>query len=620
MPRDYYFGNRPDQSKSIARKVMIGICIAVLAAAVGIFGWLHFYNKELTSVMSAFQDALDSHEYSRALEIYRDVQSDVLQRDPDDTTDSRERQVMESMENIVFARVDEIESQIRDDRYSPSADDQAFLEQMAELTGARMTLWLNSLCGEFLLGTIEKPTLQYIFDQIGGYTNVTAAAAPLEKEIDAIEIARGDVQTAEQYFSSGEYIKTVEKYEDIISHTTGFVNDYARNRMQECEQQMYDPIMKECDELLKTYKYYTAEEILSDMARIFPDDQKVQAKLLEATSNTTPLVEYSGNVEMLCVKPLIADTKQAFSDENASSADSYMLTSSEFRAILEQLYAKNYILIDVRSMTDQSNRSAVVAQQLSLPEGKKPVIIVVENLNYSAYQSGMGLCSRLVINDQNQVCGEYTDSYGQTVVNRGAEAIGILDAFVEEHPDFTFNGAKGVVSFTGYETVMGYITNEDQLDDRNSALSAKGLPAANLTQAEISRNCDDVKAILSVMKETGWVFASSTYGFINANSCSMDVIKNDTEKWLDQVGPLTGDVEILVYPNGDFIKGSDPRCVYLKEKGFRIFCGVGPNAYFTFGDNYLYLDRAMLNGDTLRNQDYSRLFDLSKVYDSSRPR
>jgi hypothetical protein len=253
-----------------------------------------------------------------------------------------------------------------------------------------------------------------------------------------------------------------------------------------------------------------------------------------------------------------------------------------------------------------------------VPQGKKPLIIVLEDFNYSAYQKGNGLCSRIVFNDQGYVCGEYTNAAGQTVVSRNAEAIGILDAFVEENPDFSFNGAKGVITLSGYETIFGYITNIDQIDDRNEALSAVGLPAINPTTEEIMTNVENVTAIINVLKDTGWTFGSSTYGYINANDSDMETIQNDTQKWLDQVLPLTGQVHVLVYPNGNFIKGSDDRAIYLKNKGFRVFFGVGPSPYYTFGDNYLYFDRAVLNGDTLRNLDYSRLFQASVVYDTAR--
>lgn len=619
MSGNYYFGDRPDQSGSPVRKILIGVCLAVLMCSVVVFGVLYSNNVRLSEELPAFQEFLDAHEYDKALSLYRDIQAKVLNEDPDQTAaDSMEKKVMQSMEDKVYARVDAIEQSIRTDRYEPGADDRAFLEQMGELTGARLTIWLQSLCREYLLGTIEKPTLEFIFAQIGTYTNVAAAAEPLKVEIDIIEKYRGDVQTAEKYFSAKSYIPAVEKFEEIIASTSGFVNEYAQSRLQECEKVMYDPIMKECDQLLKTFKYYTAEDILSDMARIFPDDQKVQTKLLEATSNTSQVIDYTDSIEMICVKPLIADTSLAFSSANVGSTDPLMLTTAEFKAVLGELYANNYILIDVRTMTDQANLDAVMQQTLQLPEGKKPIVIVLENVNYSAYQRGKGLCSDLILNDQGQICGEYKNVNGETVVSRDAEAIGILDAFVEAHPDFSFDGAKGIVSFTGYETVMGYITNTDQVDDRNAALTAAGLPTVSPSNEDIIKNQNTVTAIMMRLKETGWTLASSTYGFINANSSDMETITNDTNKWLTQVGILTGPVEVMIYPNGDFIKGSDPRCVFLKDNGFRIFCGVGPTAYYAFGDNYLYLDRAMLNGDTLRTIDYSRLFNSSAVYDPNR--
>src|SRR5659263_182321 len=241
MSGNYYFGDRPDQSGSPVRKILIGISLAVLMCSVVVFGVLYSNSSRLSKVLPAFQKSLESHEYDKALSMYRDIQAKVLNEDPDQTaSDSMEKTVMQSMEDSVYARAAALEKSIRMKRYVPGADDRAFLEQMGELTGARLTLWLQSLCNEYLLGTIEKPTLEFIFVQIGTYSNVSAAAEPLKVEIDTIEKYRGDVQTAEQFYSSKSYISAVEKYEEIIASTTGFVNEYAQSRLQECEKIMYD--------------------------------------------------------------------------------------------------------------------------------------------------------------------------------------------------------------------------------------------------------------------------------------------------------------------------------------------------------------------------------------------
>lgn len=608
-----------DKPRSLGMWVLIGLSILSLIVMLSLIIYVGKDSRRLAGVMPEFEEALEKKDYAKALSMYRKMNDIIINRDPGDDSDfTGEYEILTQMEARVNERVTRIEEKIRNERYIPTTDDIAFLEGLSELTGARMTVWLTDLCKEFLLGTIEKPTLIFIFEQLENLTNLQAATRPLRTEIDEIELSRGDVQSAETLFANQEYIEAVEYYEYVQEHSTGFVQDFVKGRLENCKSEMYRPMMEKAEHMLANFQFYSAEELLSDLARIFPEDQIIQSNLYVATSNTSPVTNYQGVVEVVCVKPLIVDTKVAFETNYVASTDSYYLTTSEFRAILESLYEKNYCLIDPSSMADLENPTFLNIRDVVIPEGKKPLVIVLEDLSYTANLSSLGVCQRLVLNDLGQVCGEYVSASGQVVVSRPSEAIGILDAFIEEHPDFSYNGVKGVISLTGYQSVFGYITDRDQVDDRNAALVAAGLPEISPSDSDIEANKATVISIMDKLKESGWILASSTYGYINANHCELDTIQSDTEKWLSQVGSLTGPVNMLVYPNGDFIRGSDPRCVYLKEQGFRIFFGVGPSAYNTYGDNYLYFDRCMLNGDTLRNVDFSRLFDVKEVYDANR--
>ena len=608
-----------DKPRSLGMWVLIGLSILSLVVMLSLIIYVGKDSRRLAGVMPEFEEALEKKDYAKALSMYREMNDIIINRDPGDDSDfTGEYEILTQMEAQVNERVTRIEEKIRNERYIPTSDDIAFLEGLSELTGARMTVWLTDLCKEFLLGTIEKPTLIFIFEQLENLTNLQAATRPLRTEIDEIELSRGDVQSAETLFANQDYIEAVEYYEYVQEHSTGFVQDFVKGRLENCKQEMYRPMMEKAEHMLANFQYYSAEELLSDLARIFPEDQIIQSNLYVATSNTSPVTNYQGVVEVVCVKPLIVDTKVAFETNYVASTDSYYLTTSEFRAILESLYAKNYCLIDPSDMADLENPTFLNIRDVVIPEGKKPLVIVLEDLSYTANLGSLGVCQRLVLNDLGQVCGEYVSASGQVVVSRPSEAIGILDAFIEEHPDFSYNGVKGVISLTGYQSVFGYITDRDQVDDRNAALVAAGLPEISPSDADIEANKATVISIMDKLKDSGWILASSTYGFINANHCELETIQSDTEKWLSQVGSLTGPVNMLVYPNGDFIRGSDSRCVYLKEQGFRIFFGVGPSAYNTYGDNYLYFDRCMLNGDTLRNVDFSRLFDVKEVYDANR--
>jgi len=595
------------------------LCVVFFIGSIIVFFSIKNYNDMTSSIVPSFTEALDNGEYTEALEIYRSVQDKVVSADPDEEDDyTDEVKLLDSMQAVVSDKTFEILNRVRSERYKPVSTDVKFLNDMQELTSSIVSLWLNDLCKEFLLGTIEKPDIIFVFEQMSPISNFSATAAPLLKEIDYVETAAGDCQNAELKFSQEKYVDAIKIYNDVISRYDGFVKDYCSKRSAEIKEIMYEPMIADGEHMLDTYRFYSAEVLLSDMAAIFPDDSRINADLLKATANTVQTQVYKGAVEVLCIRSLIADKSIAFSESIAKSSSDLYLTADEFVAILNQLYAKGYILVDAETMAGMENDTYMVEQNLVVPIGKKPVIIVIENLSYSATTYKDGVCRRIVLNDRGEVCGEYINSEGDTVMSRTAEAIGILDEFVDQHPDFTYDGAKGVISVSGYESCFGYIVSRDEIDDRNTALASIGLPDVSYTDSDIENNRNTVKAIAAKLLDSGWKFGSNTYGYINARSSDMATIQADTQKWLDQIGSLLGKTNIIVYPNGDYIYGTDDRAVYLKNLGFRIFMGIGSKPYKIYGSNYLYYDRALLNGKTLRKNDYSRLFNVNTVYDKDR--
>jgi hypothetical protein len=190
---------------------------------------------------------------------------------------------------------------------------------------------------------------------------------------------------------------------------------------------------------------------------------------------------------------------------------------------------------------------------------------------------------------------------------------------VEKHPDFTYDGAKGIISVSGYEACFGYVVAADEIDDRNTALSAANMPLINPNNDDIDFSRDRVTEIVGVLKDNGWQFASCTYSYIeDCRNTEKSVLVADHTKWMDQIGSLFGEVHMLVYPNGNYIYGTDDRAVYYKNLGFRIFFGGGATPYYTYGDNYLYLDRAMMSYKTLTRKAYTELFDYNDIIDPAR--
>jgi hypothetical protein len=297
-----------------------------------------------------------------------------------------------------------------------------------------------------------------------------------------------------------------------------------------------------------------------------------------------------------------------------------MVTVDEYDKILESVYEKGYILVDINDVwseqVDESGEERMVRNTLYLPEGKKPLILSFDDVNYYPYMLENGFTYKLILGDDGKVWSWGYDPDGNEVVSRDLDAVTILDKFVEEHPDFSPFGAKGCLSLTGFAGILGYRTQTDQDVEWTEELEAN-------RQSEI----EAVGPIIAELKRTGWTFGSHTWGHINLSKKSLETVQADTEKWLDEVGSLVGDTNILYYPHGarpdgDDVQQTGPIFEYLQSKGFRVFASVGISSYSKIKKDIcaVICDRLHPDGTTLRGTDkvlswYEQFYDARDIID-----
>ncbi len=325
-------------------------------------------------------------------------------------------------------------------------------------------------------------------------------------------------------------------------------------------------------------------------------------------------------VEHLFFHPVVAYPELAFDGEsNAQGIDDWMVTVGEYNKILQNVYEKGYILIPMESVwsevTDASGPH-MVRNTLKLPEGKMPLILSFDDTNYYPYMLHDGFTHKLILDENGEIRAWGLDPQGNEVVSRDLDAITILDQFVEEHPDFSLNGAKACLSLTGYEGILGYRTQTD----------SKITDPAEVAKWEENRQKEReaVKPIIQRLKETGWTFGSHTWGHINLANKSLELIQKDTQRWLDEVGSLVGPTQILFYPHGARPDGDDwhttgPALRYLQEQGFRVFASVGINSfsYIKKDLSAVICDRLHPDGKTLRwsRDRYLQFYDAWEIID-----
>ena len=335
-------------------------------------------------------------------------------------------------------------------------------------------------------------------------------------------------------------------------------------------------------------------------------------------------------VEHIFFHPVIAYPQYAFHESPLPESqriglDDWMVTVDEYKKILQNLYDKDYILVameDVWSEVTDGSGAHMVRNTLMLPEGKKPLIISFDDVNYYEYMLEGGFTSKLVVGEDGQIWAECTDPYTkETFLTQDLDATPILDQFVLEHPDFSLNGAKAIFSLTGYQGILGYRTQ----DDRDIAADDPKRPEFEAyRQGEI----DAVKPVIERLKEPGWTFGSHTWGHINLGSetRTLQSVKNDTERWLDEVGTLVGPTNILFYPHGARPDGNDwhktgPMFQYLQSMGFRVFASVGVNSFSYIKNDIsaVICDRLHPDGTTLRwsRDKYLQFYDAKDIIDLS---
>ena len=338
------------------------------------------------------------------------------------------------------------------------------------------------------------------------------------------------------------------------------------------------------------------------------------------TRDGVTYVAYNGVVEHLFFHPVIAYPEQAFDGDHMSDGyDDWMVTVGEYNKILQSVYEKGFVLVDIMDCwsesTDESGQPCMVKNTLYLPEGKKPLIISYDDVNYNLYTLGDGFTYKLIFGQDGKLWSWGLDPQGNEVVSRDLDAITILDKFVEEHPDFSPFGAKGCLSITGYEGILGYRTQTDSENWTPEREAAR--------QAEIEL----AKPIVAELKRTGWTFGSHTWGHVSLNTRSYDTVTADMQRWFDEVGSLVGDTCVLFYPfggrlDGDDVKQTGPAMQWMVEHGFRIFCSVGIQSYSKIKNDTcaVICDRLHPDGTTLRGSDkvlgwYSQFYDARDIID-----
>lgn len=334
------------------------------------------------------------------------------------------------------------------------------------------------------------------------------------------------------------------------------------------------------------------------------------------------------NVMSLSFHQLIVDPQKAFSDDRYGDSYPYhYITTSEFAAILQELYENDYILVDFADFIEETENAdgsvSLASRELYLPQGKKPLMITQTQANYYTYmvdgdgdgladKNGDGFASRLIVDSTGKLTCEYVDNSGTTVTG-SYDVVPILEDFIARNPGFSYRGAKAVISVSGYDGLFGYRTNPQ----------AKKV----LGEDEYQRQLDELPAVVQALKDKGYRIACYTYGNVAYGDLDTAKIQADLDKWHEEVTPLLGQVDTLVFAKNSDISEetgaySGDKFNILNGAGFRYFIGFwdADDVFSSVSRNHVRTGRLMVTGNNLQNNKamFDGIFTPDAVLDTSR--
>ncbi len=377
-------------------------------------------------------------------------------------------------------------------------------------------------------------------------------------------------------------------------------------------------------EYLKSYDGYEESAEVLQMIQRFAE---LDGELVSLTKNQLEHVPH------IFFHSLIVDTVRAFDNDGDSSGyNLYMTTIDEFNKMMQQMYDRGYVLVspyDVAYEVTDENGTRMVHGNIRLPKGKKPFILSQDDVNYYSYMIGAGngkgnvpatidrwgdgFATKIVIDENGKPACEYVDVDG-TVTVGAYDMVPLIEQFVEEHPDFSYHGAKGILGITGFEGVLGYRTKP----------SYEETIGTEAYQNEIAQ----AKAVAECLKENGWILASHTYGHPDYGAISLERLKTDNQKWKDTVASIIGDTDIIIYPYGSDVNDwhrytfENAKYSYLHESGYRYYFNVDGTAGWTQLSSHSFRGgRVNADGERMwvRPDTLEQFFDVESVFDPARP-
>jgi len=361
------------------------------------------------------------------------------------------------------------------------------------------------------------------------------------------------------------------------------------------DQLIVNAAINEADRFGLQYDYEKAISILKSNAEIQSND-KIVGRIASYQKAMAELVAYTDMIPVLFFHNLVNDPKIAFgkTSHDPFGYKSRNVTKTEFKLIIEQMYERGYVLVNFDDVYTISN-GTYLRREVKLPVGKKPFVLTVDEVAYPDPMPLDGFARGMVIRD-GKILSRVLVSDGVDYVDDG-DVVPIIEKFLEEHPDFSYKGARGLLSLTGYAGTLGYRL---------------------LSTEEVN----EAKALAAQLLERGWIFGCTSYADIEsvyAEDADPVKITADLKKWDQKIQPIVGNTTYFINPSGYRLTGKS--LAAIRNSGYDTYFTVANQTSLAISEGMVFVSRIMIGGSAFtENKAYleANFFDVESILDPAR--
>lgn len=379
-------------------------------------------------------------------------------------------------------------------------------------------------------------------------------------------------------------LKNLEAYKDAVLSYHSL--EQALATLDEGKYYRADRLLKKLQEQvdLSTIPFVSVNEQTLDEVGSSPKtlaDSEVYKKLKEELEahNLETVSPYQGQLLVFKIQSLLSNFASTRSSGLFRQFTNHNFTAEGFKTLLAELYANQYVLVNPKDAYDEEN----AYWKLELPEGKKALVLYIDDLAQVEDRARPYFPSSLTLNKEGTALIAY-NKQGEEM--EGALAMNLVEDFLKEHPDFSFDEARPILrvnDFQYLQTMLGLV------DQSTSAVY------------QWIQNHHYKLAIDSDLLEVR--YQSTEEAFASALAKVENKLKLQS-------------ISSYFFANGEWSRTSDTKKDLLIEKGILVDAYVSNDPQEEFQDTSVQLGALDMRPWILYKNTYGHLFDNAKIYDS----